>query len=187
MNRVHRLKVKVTVQGHGIYPWSSCLLHISWTFWKIFIKLQPNVPLGEKVCWNISSANKTQCQGHFSRSQDFLTLNLVSNSYLLSDFNNFYWTSYKCSPQLNVVPNPWFSFAQSRSRSTFKIMGITLPFCVRSISLEPFERFLLNFAPKVSLSDTVCRPMTLRYTIQYNTIILLFHLMLYETFTKYVH
>ena len=44
------VEVDVRVQGHGIYPWSWCLLHISWALWKFFIKLHPNVSHSETVC-----------------------------------------------------------------------------------------------------------------------------------------
>ena len=43
------LKVKVTVKGHRINPWISCLLHISFTCIRIFIKLWSN-DLSETVC-----------------------------------------------------------------------------------------------------------------------------------------
>ena len=43
-------KVKVTVQGHRFEPWISCQLCISWTLWKIFIKLWSNVRLSESMC-----------------------------------------------------------------------------------------------------------------------------------------
>ena len=42
-----RLKVKVTIEGHSSL---SCSLHISWTFWKIFMKLWSNVCFSEAMC-----------------------------------------------------------------------------------------------------------------------------------------
>ena len=60
MTQLCRVKVKVTLQGHGIYPWLSCPLHISSTLWKNFIKLHPNVPLSEIMCqlqWRIQRAS----------------------------------------------------------------------------------------------------------------------------------
>ena len=36
-------RLEVTVQGHGFYPLILCMLHISWTLWKILIKLWSNV------------------------------------------------------------------------------------------------------------------------------------------------
>ena len=71
------LRLKVTGQGQGIYPWISCPLHISWTLWTLFIKLHPNVPLSEVVCRTNDSATQTQGQGHTSRSWN-LPLNFVS-------------------------------------------------------------------------------------------------------------
>ena len=73
MNQLPRLKVT----GQGIYPWISCLLYISWTIWTIFIKLHPNVPLGEVVCRTNNAATQTQGLGHTSRSKN-LPLNFVS-------------------------------------------------------------------------------------------------------------
>ena len=69
----------------------SCPLHISWTLWKIFIKLWSNVRLSESM---------------------FRT---------------------------------HVNHANSRSRSLVKVMGLSLEFCVRSISPIPLEGFSLNF------------------------------------------
>ena len=74
-----------------ICPWITCPLHISWTLWKIFIKL------------------------------------------------------YSIVRQWAGVQKPWLSYADSRSRGYFKVMGFTLHFRVFSISPEPFESFSLNF------------------------------------------
>ena len=138
MTKLYSLEVSVTVQGHGIYPWSWCLLHISWTLWKFFIKLYPNVPLSETVCRSNDSATITlKCHGHISRSLQFSVW-----SYHLSSLNVCFLNSLKCSPQWDVVQNSWLSNAQSR-----KGMEFTLQFCVRSIASEPFERFSLNFTP----------------------------------------
>ena len=60
-----RLKVKVTIEGH---PSLSCLLHISWTLWKIFMKLWSNVCLSEAMCRTHNSSMPTQGQGHSKRS-----------------------------------------------------------------------------------------------------------------------
>ena len=69
------LEVNVTVQGQGIYPWSWCLLHISRTLWKFFIKLHPNVPLSETVCRSNDLATKTlKGHGHISRSWEIFTI-----------------------------------------------------------------------------------------------------------------
>ena len=43
MTQPCRLKVKVTGEGHKFEPLISCQLHISWTLWKIFIKLWSDV------------------------------------------------------------------------------------------------------------------------------------------------
>ena len=59
-----RLKVKVTVKGHEFEPWISSSLHISWTLWKIFIKVGSNVRLSEMMCRTHNSTMQTQGQGH---------------------------------------------------------------------------------------------------------------------------
>ena len=53
--------VKVTIEGHLSL---SCLLHISWTLWKIFMKLWSNVCLSEAMCRTHNSSMLTQGQGH---------------------------------------------------------------------------------------------------------------------------
>ena len=42
-------RLKVTVLGHRIYPWILCLLHTSWTFRIILIRLHSNIPLIKMV------------------------------------------------------------------------------------------------------------------------------------------
>ena len=83
-----RLKVQGTLQGLGIYPSLFCPLHIFWTLWTIFIKLQSNVPLSETVCRIHDSALQTQGQGHTSRSCD-IQYNFMSAPYLLSPLKIF--------------------------------------------------------------------------------------------------
>ena len=67
MTQLCRLKVKVTVQGHGLNPCFCCPLHISGT---IFIKLHPNVNLSDAMKRTHDSATQTLGQGHSSRSWD---------------------------------------------------------------------------------------------------------------------
>ena len=86
MTQLWSVEVNVTVQGHRIYPWSWCLLHISRTLCKFFIKLHPNVPLSETICRSNASASKTlKGHGHISRSWYMLTLQF-SVCLCLNDF-----------------------------------------------------------------------------------------------------
>ena len=56
------IKIKVNVKSHGIYPWISCPLHISYTTGRIFINVWSNVHLSKLV--SNDSATQTQSQGH---------------------------------------------------------------------------------------------------------------------------
>ena len=116
----------------------------SLTLWTIVIKLHPNVSLSETVCRTHKLVMQTQGQGHTSRSWDLL-FNFVSTIYILSPLKDFYLTSLKCSPKWVGIQNPWLSYADTRSRPHFKVMGFTLQFCVHCIYPKSFERFSLNF------------------------------------------
>ena len=70
MTQLPRPTAKDTGQGQLIYPLTLCLFHIYWTFWAIFIKLRPNVPLSETMCKTYNSDLQNQGQGHTSRSCD---------------------------------------------------------------------------------------------------------------------
>ena len=52
MTQLPRRKVKVTLKGHRIYPWTLCPLHISWTLWMVFIKLYSDVTLYTEMDWS---------------------------------------------------------------------------------------------------------------------------------------
>ena len=54
----------------------SCVLHISWTLWKIFIKLWSNVRLSELMCRNHKSTMPTQGQGHGFEPSVFCQLHI---------------------------------------------------------------------------------------------------------------
>ena len=68
-----------------------CPLHISWTFWKIFIKLWSNVCLSETMCRTHNSTMPTRGQGHNGRSRVW-AFNFASSSYP--------WTLWKIFIQL---------------------------------------------------------------------------------------
>ena len=56
MTRLHRLKVKVTLQGHVIYPSIRVRCISPEYFWTLFINLHSNVPLSEVECRTNDSA-----------------------------------------------------------------------------------------------------------------------------------
>ena len=62
MTQLQRLKVKVTVKGHRIYPWFFCPPQIFWTLWKIFIKCWSNAYLIKSVCRALDSTTQTMGQ-----------------------------------------------------------------------------------------------------------------------------
>ena len=76
-----RLKVKVTVQGHGFEHWISCLLCISFTLGGCSLNFGQMVTCGT-ICRIHNSAMGTQGQGDSSRSRVW-ALNCVSTRYLL--------------------------------------------------------------------------------------------------------
>ena len=59
--QLHRLKV--TVQGHWDLLFNFGSAHISWTLWKIFIKIWSNIYLIDMMCSNHDIAMQTQGQG----------------------------------------------------------------------------------------------------------------------------
>ena len=81
-----------------------------------------------------------------------LPLKFVSPPYPLKLFNVFSLISYKCS-QWDDVQNPWLVYADSRSRSHFKVMG--------SISPQPFEWFSFNITKMFLLLRRCAELMTL--------------------------
>ena len=89
ITQLPRIKTKVTVQGHEIYPWMLCPLQISWTLWAIFIKFYQDVILSETVYRTYDLATQIKIQCPTSRSWD-LSLNFVSAPYLLNPLNGFH-------------------------------------------------------------------------------------------------
>ena len=137
----------------------SCLLHISWTLWKIFMKPLSNVCRSEMMCRTYNSTMLTQGQGHNWRSQvwPFISHPLHISLYPLNDFH---FTLVKCLPKWDHVQNPLLNHADSRSRSQLKVMGLILLFCVHSISSFPLEGFSLNFGQIFSAVRQCAEPIT---------------------------
>ena len=130
MPQLHRLKV--TLQGHVIYPsvWPTPYLLDPLND---FHKFHQDVPLSEAMCRTNDLATQTQCQGHTSRSWG-LPLNLVSFEspqpfvrFSLNITQMFLSVSWCADPMT-------LSYANSKSRSHFKVMGFTLEFSVLRIS-----------------------------------------------------
>ena len=81
-NPLCRLKVKVTLQCHGIYPSISCLIH-TFTHHNLLNPLNffeytsPKCSLSGTVCRVHDSDTQIQDQGHTSRSCSNIPLNFV--------------------------------------------------------------------------------------------------------------
>ena len=109
MTELCRLKFKITLQSQGIYPWISCPLHISWTLWKIFIKLWTNVHLSKTVYKTYNSAMQTQGQYHSLRSLD-LPLNTSRSLYIsctlwkiFINFSQIYISVRRCAEPMHQL------------------------------------------------------------------------------------
>ena len=85
------------------------------------------------------------------------TLHFHVSSISLESFERFSLNCTQMFPSVRRCAELILSFADSRSRSHFKVMAFTLHFRVSSISPEPFERFSFKFHLNVPLSETVCR------------------------------
>ena len=153
INKLPRLKVKVTGQSKWIYPWSSCPFHISWTLWAIFIKLQPNIHLSAMMCRPYDSVTQTQGQGHASKSWD---LPFNSCPFHIS------WTLWaifiKLQPNIHLsamMCRPYDSVTQTQGQGhTSKSWDLPFNSCPLHISWTLWTILLhLN----VPLSEVVCR------------------------------
>ena len=99
-----RLKIKVTVQGHGFEPWISCPLCISFTPGRIFSKLWSNVHLWDDV------QNPYLNHGALRTRSQFKVVRLSSKFRVHSisplSLEGFSFNLVKCLPQWNDVQNP---------------------------------------------------------------------------------
>ena len=139
-----RLKVKVTVQGHGFEPWISCPLCISFTPGRIFFKLWSYVCLIETMCRTHHSTMPTQGQGHSSRSQFKVTgLSLWISCLLCISYTSGRF-SLNFGQMFTLVRRCAESISQP-CRLKVKVMGLSLEFRVCSVSPLPLEGFFLNF------------------------------------------
>ena len=162
MTLLHRLKVKVTLQVHGIYLWILCPLHISSTGWKIFIKLHSNVPLSETMCRTHDSATQTQGKV-MGFSLEFRVCSISPEAFerFSLNFDQIFLSVRWCAELMTRLSYP-------RSMSHFKVVGFTLQFRVCSISPEPFERSSLNFDQMFISVRQCAEPMTQLHRLEVN-------------------
>ena len=110
------------------------------------------------MCRTHNSAMGTQGQGHSSRSRVW-ALNFMSTRYHLYPWKDFLLILVKCLPQWNDNAEP---IAQPcrLTRSQFKVMGLSLEFCVCSLSPLPLRGFSLNFVHMFTLVGQCAEPRT---------------------------
>ena len=110
---------KVTVLGQRIYPWILFLLHISWTFRIILIRLHSNIPslrwFAEIMTWQIDSRSRS-----YFKVLGFTLQFGVGSLYPL-------WMIF-IKLHSNVLLSAWISYPYWRSH--FKVKR----FCWRSFS-----------------------------------------------------
>ena len=122
----------------------SCPLHISWTLWKIFIKVLSNVRLSESMCRTHKSTMPTQGQGYGIEPWISCPLHI---SFTPGGIFFKLW-SYVC---LSETMCKTYNHADTMSRSQFKVTGLSLKFRVRSVSPIPVEGFPLNVGQMFTL------------------------------------
>ena len=96
--------VKVTVEGQEFEPWISCMICISFTWGKLFIKLWFKVRLSEMMCRTCHSTMPTKNHSH-SRRLPVLAFNFVFSPDLLYCWKDFHLTYAKCWPQWDDMHN----------------------------------------------------------------------------------
>ena len=149
------LKVKVTVQGHGFEPWIPYPLCISFTPGRIFSKLWSNVHLWDDVQNPLLSHGDSRTRSQFKVASLSPVFCVHSISTLPLEGFSFNFGQRFASVKWCVEP-----IAQPcrLTRSQFKVMGLSLEFCVRSVSPLPLGGFSLNFGQMFTSVDKVQNP-----------------------------
>ena len=147
----------------------SCPLHISWTLWKIFIKLWSNVCLSESMCRTYKSTMPTQGQGHRSKVMGlslefhFRSISPMPLEGFSLNFGHMFASVRQCA---ELITQP----CRHKVKSQFKFTGLSLEFRVRSVSPIPVEGFSLNFGQMFTLvkrcAESVTQPCRLKVTVQ---------------------
>ena len=135
ITRLHRLKVKVTLQGHVIYPsirvrsiFAESFEQFSLNFTQMFLPVMTQLPR-LKV--------KVTCQG--------IILEFRVRSISPGPFGRF---SFKLHPNvlsMRQCAKPMTRLHRLKVKVTLQSHGIYPSIRVRSISPKTFERFSLNF------------------------------------------
>ena len=130
LNWLQKLKIKVTLQGHVLYP-SICVRSISsdplGRFWLDFTQMFLSVSsCAEPMTWLCKLNVKVTLQCHVI----YPLWCVQSTSRKLFDqfslnFNQMFFSVMRCA-------NQWLSYADSISRSPFNVMGFGIEFGVPS-------------------------------------------------------
>ena len=123
MALLRRLKVKVAVQGHGIYPFNFVSAPYLLNPLNDFHKLHTNVSLGEEVCRTHDSAMQTQVkvtvQDHWITPFNFVSILKVFHLTLVRE----------------TIFRIYDSVTQTQGQCQLKVMDFTLQYLVPSIFL----------------------------------------------------
>ena len=145
---------------------SICPLHISWTLWKIFIKLWSNVRLSESMCRTHKSTMPTQGQSHRLRSWVW-ALSFVSAPYLLYPWRIFFklW-SYFCLSEMMCRTDNSTMLTQGQGHR-FEPWN----FVSALLSPIPVEGFSLNLGQMLTLvrwcAESITQPCQLKVKSQF--------------------
>ena len=153
-----RLKVKITGQGHGFEPWISCPLHISYTlagfslnFGHMFASVRRCAELISQPC---RLKVKVTVKGHEFEPWILCSLHISWTLWkiFIKFGSNVHLSEMMCRTHNNS--------ADLRSRSQFKVTGLSLEFHVHSVSPIPVEGFSLNFGQMFTLVGQCAEPIT---------------------------
>ena len=137
-----QLKVKVRVQGHWFEPWISCPLCISFTPGRIISKRWSNFHLWDDVQNTLLSHEDSRTKSQFKiaslspelRVHSISPLPLEGFSYTFGQmFASVKWCAETVAQPCRLT------------RSQFKVTGLSLEICVRSVSPLPLGGFSQNF------------------------------------------
>ena len=138
-----QLKVKVTGQGHGFEPWFSCPLHISYTPGRIFFgHMFASVRrCAELITQPWRHKVKVTVHGHMFEPWIScpLCISYTSGRIFFKLWSNVHLSKTMCRINNSTIP--------TRSRSQFKVLGLSLVCCCfGSIYVKRYIKWLKKSA-----------------------------------------